>query len=90
MNHERVVLTDTASSLTLSEAKDKHIELIPFYIKWPDQQFTDFTISSEEIYRKTETHGIPSTSGPSIDDFTETYQKIYSSGAKEVFLSILV
>jgi DegV family protein with EDD domain len=85
MSHERVVLTDTASSLSQVEADKFGVELIPFHIIWPDQKFTDFTISSNDIYQRIKTNGIPSTSGPNTNDFSEIYEKIYSTGAKEVF-----
>lgn len=84
MNCERVVLTDTASSLSRAEANNFGVELIPFHLIWPDQQFTDFTIGSQEMYQRFETHSIPSTSGPTPNDFLNYYEDLYQRGVKNI------
>jgi DegV family protein with EDD domain len=84
MSHERVVLTDTASSLSQVEADRFGVKLIPFHIIWSDQEFTDFTITPKEMYRRIDTHGIPSTSGPIPDDFFDSYKELYQQGAKNI------
>lgn len=86
MNGERIaLLTDTASSLTLSEADKLGISLIPFHITFPDgKQVTDHDLDQGELYEMIRKYGIPITSGPNPDDFFNYYGKLCEQGFRRI------
>ena len=85
MSSERIVATDTATSLTRPEAEVKGIALLPLHIIWPDRtQDTDFTMPHEKLYEQMRIKGIPTTSGATYSDFMEFYDDLHKKGAREI------
>ena len=79
------IVTDTASSCTQREAVEKRINLVPLYVNFSDgSTYTDFTLSSTELYRKIKNGDIPTTASPNPDDFINTYQSLYDEGARKI------
>lgn len=76
MNQERAIVTDTASSLTQTEALRQRITLIPINITFGQENFNDFTISPEELYQRMDSNNIPKTAAPSPQDFSDAYQNL--------------
>jgi|GEM_PF-4990409 len=82
---ERIVVSDTAVSISSEDALKEGINLIPLNIIWPDNsQDTDFTLSPEELYKKMEKKGIPTTSGATTGQFLEFYSGLYRKGVREI------
>jgi len=85
MSTERIVATDTATSLTRPEAEAKGIALLPLHIIWPDlTQDTDFTMPPEKLYKEMRVKGIPTTSGATYEDFLKFYKGLHEKGAREI------
>ncbi len=69
------IITDSTSDITLKEAYEKNIDIIPLYVHMEDEVYKDrVTLTTEDFYKKLEAN--PSTtSQPSPADFLEVYNK---------------
>jgi DegV family protein with EDD domain len=72
------VVTDSTSDLTRDEAADLGVTVVPLVVRFGDDQFRDgVDLTSEAFYRRLaadSTH--PTTSQPSPEEFTSTYESL--------------
>jgi DegV family protein with EDD domain len=82
------IITDSASDIPDSEARELGITIAPLYIRFPEREIGSTELTADEFYDRLRAMApqIPTTSQPSPGMFAELYQKISSAG--EEILSI--
>ncbi len=80
------IVTDSASDISLEEAADLNIEIVPLSIRFGESEFTDLTdLSVSEFYIKmAESDLLPSTAAPSPGAFEAAFKKCHEAGADGV------
>ncbi len=89
---ERVIVTDTAASISPKEAALIGVAMIPLHIHWPDKSQsldTDFSGNPTGFYKRMEFYqkkgmGLPKTSAPSPGEFFKLYEQLRAQGAREI------
>lgn len=92
MPAERVIVTDTAASISPKQAALIGVAMIPLHIIWPDQSQsldTEFFDDPVSFYDKMEHYqsegmGLPKTSAPSAGEFFQLYEQLRAQGAREI------
>jgi DegV family protein with EDD domain len=72
------IVTDTASNITLAQANELGVEVVPFCISFMGKSYLDaIDITPENLYRMLSEHPeeFPSTSQPSVGDFVTAFEK---------------
>ena len=84
------IVIDTGCDLTLQQANDLGVILIPMTIHFGSQEYrAGFDISHEEFYDQlSAAKELPTTSQPTPYDFKEAYRKIKENGDEGVVLCI--
>lgn len=82
------LIADTTSTLTVSDAKDLGIHLLPQIIVFGDKEYRDdYEITSEEFLKKLRSSAaLPKTAAPSPALYTPIYEKIIADGDKALVL----
>jgi len=71
------LVTDSTADLTDDIKKEYNIHVVPLKVRFKDQEYFDYQLSSEEFYRKLESEDqLPVTSQPSPEDFTNLYRQL--------------
>lgn len=77
------VISDSACDLSPELAKEKNIELVPFYVSFDDDNYLKegVDISNQEFFHRLETHNLlPKTSLPSVQDYINIYKPHLEQG----------
>jgi DegV family protein with EDD domain len=94
MNAERVVVTDTASSIPKNQAERLGIVQIPLHIVWHEKTDRDvldtiyqddpesFYVEMDDALSRKEP--LPTTTAPSVGEFKALYRRLYDEGAREI------
>jgi len=82
------LIADTTSTLTVSDANDLGIHLLPQIIVFGDKEYRDdYEITSEEFLKKLRSSAaLPKTAAPSPALYTPIYEKIIADGDKALVL----
>ena len=80
------IVTDSTCDLPNSIVEKYNITVIPLYINQGDNSYLDgVDMSREEFYRRLPAfHPAPSTATPSIEIFTQAWNKLANSGAQAI------
>ena len=80
------IVTDSACDISLDEAAELNIKIVPLSIRFGEEEFTDLAdISVTEFYQKMEaSHLLPATAAPSPGAFENAFRKCHEEGASGV------
>ena len=80
------IVTDSASDISLEEAEDLGIEIVPLSIRFGEAEYTDLVdLSVSDFYQKmAESDLLPSTAAPSPGAFEAAFKKCAEAGAEGV------
>ena len=80
------IVTDSASDISLEEAKDLGIEIVPLSIRFGEAEYTDLVdLSVSDFYQKmAESDLLPSTAAPSPGAFEAAFKRCAEVGADGV------
>ena len=80
------IVTDSASDISLEEAEDLGIEVVPLSIRFGESEYTDLTdLSVSDFYQKmSESDLLPSTAAPSPGAFENAFKRCAEAGAEGV------
>ena len=80
------IVTDSTCDLPASIVEKHGITVVPLYINQGDKSYLDgVNLTREEFYRLLpDFHPAPSTATPSMDAFTETWNKLADAGAQAI------
>ena len=80
------IVTDSASDISLEEAAQLNIKIVPLSIRFGEQEFTDLAdISVTEFYQRMEASDLlPATAAPSPGAFESAFRKCHEEGASGV------
>ena len=77
------IVTDSASDISLEEAEDLGIEIVPLSVRFGDSEYTDLIdLSVSDFYQKmSESDLLPSTAAPSPGAFEAAFKRCAEAGA---------
>ncbi|MDG1846239.1 MAG: DegV family protein [Acidimicrobiales bacterium] len=80
------IVTDSACDISLDEAAELNIKIVPLSIRFGEDEYTDLAdISVSEFYQKmAENELLPSTAAPSPGAFENAFRKCHEEGATGV------
>ncbi len=80
------IVTDSASDISLEEAEDLDIEIVPLSVRFGETEYTDLVdLSVSDFYQKmSESDLLPSTAAPSPGAFEAAFKKCAEAGAEGV------
>ena len=80
------IVTDSASDISLEEAKDLGIEIVPLSVRFGETEYTDLIdLSVSDFYQKmSESDLLPSTAAPSPGAFEAAFKRCVEAGAEGV------
>jgi len=80
------IVTDSASDISLEEAEDLGIEIVPLSVRFGEAEYTDLVdLSVSDFYQKmSESDLLPSTAAPSPGAFEAAFKKCAEAGADGV------
>ena len=80
------IVTDSASDISLEEAEDLGIEIVPLSVRFGEAEYTDLVdLSVSDFYQKmAESDLLPSTAAPSPGAFEAAFKKCAEAGADGV------
>ena len=80
------IVTDSASDISLEEAKDLGIEIVPLSVRFGEAEYTDLVdLSVSDFYQKmSESELLPSTAAPSPGAFEAAFKRCAEAGAEGV------
>ena len=80
------IVTDSASDISLEEAEDLGIEIVPLSVRFGDAEYTDLVdLSVSDFYQKmAESDLLPSTAAPSPGAFEAAFKRCAEAGADGV------
>ncbi len=80
------IVTDSASDISLEEAEDLGIEIVPLSVRFGETEYTDLVdLSVSDFYQKmSESDLLPSTAAPSPGAFEAAFKKCAEAGAEGV------
>jgi len=71
------LVTDSTADLTDEIKREYNIHVVPLKVRFKDEEYFDYEITSEEFYQRLESESqLPATSQPSPEDFTQLYSKL--------------
>tara|TARA_Y100001970_G_scaffold51896_1_gene65587 strand:+ start:11079 stop:11915 length:837 start_codon:yes stop_codon:yes gene_type:complete len=80
------IVTDSASDISLEEAEDLGIEIVPLSVRFGEAEYTDLVdLSVSDFYQKmSESELLPSTAAPSPGAFEAAFKRCAEAGAEGV------
>ena len=80
------IVTDSASDISLEEAEDLGIEIVPLSVRFGETEYTDLVdLSVSDFYQKmSESDLLPSTAAPSPGAFEAAFKRSAEAGAEGV------
>ena len=80
------IVTDSASDISLEEAEDLGIEIVPLSVRFGEAEYTDLVdLSVSDFYQKmSESDRLPSTAAPSPGAFEAAFKRCAEAGAEGV------
>ena len=80
------IVTDSASDISLEEAEDLGIEIVPLSVRFGEAEYTDLVdLSVSDFYQKmSESDLLPSTAAPSPGAFETAFKRCAEAGAEGV------
>ena len=80
------IVTDSASDISLEEAKELGIEIVPLSVRFGEAEYTDLIdLSVSDFYQKmSESDLLPSTAAPSPGAFEAAFKRCIEAGAEGV------
>ena len=80
------IVTDSACDISLEEAEELNVEIVPLSIRFGDTEYTDLTdLSVTDFYEKMEARDLlPATAAPSPGAFEVAFKKCHDAGADAV------
>ncbi len=80
------IVTDSASDISLEEAEDLGIEIVPLSVRFGEAEYTDLVdLSVSDFYQKmAESDLLPSTAAPSPGAFEAAFKRCAEAGADGV------
>ena len=80
------IVTDSASDISLEEAEDLGIEIVPLSVRFGETEYTDLVdLSVSDFYQKmSESDLLPSTAAPSPGAFEAAFKRCAEAGADGV------
>ena len=80
------IVTDSASDISLKEAEDLGIEIVPLSVRFGEAEYTDLVdLSVSDFYQKmSESDLLPSTAAPSPGAFEAAFKRCAEAGAEGV------
>ena len=80
------IVTDSASDISLEEAEDLGIEIVPLSVRFGEAEYTDLVdLSVSDFYQKmSESDLLPSTAAPSPGAFEAAFKRCAEAGADGV------
>ena len=80
------IVTDSASDISLEEAEDLGIEIVPLSVRFGEAEYTDLVdLSVSDFYQKmSESDLLPSTAAPSPGAFEAAFKRCAEAGAEGV------
>ena len=80
------IVTDSASDISLEEAENLGIEIVPLSVRFGEAEYTDLVdLSVSDFYQKmSESDLLPSTAAPSPGAFEAAFKKCAEAGAEGV------
>jgi DegV family protein with EDD domain len=84
--HRIAIITDSTSDLSPDVAASNGISMVPLYLIWGEDTFTDgVDITKEAFYERLGRDEVsPSTSQPTPADFVGEYRRVIADGAEEI------
>ncbi len=84
------LIIDAGSDLTMEQAKELGVILIPMTVRFGDEEFrSGVNLSNEEFYNKLTTEKeLPTTSQPTPFDYEEVYHQVVEAGDEAVVLCV--
>lgn len=80
------IITDTASDITIEDAKKYDIKLLHYQIVYKDKTYKDqLEISAKQVIDRLKEE-VPTTSLPSLDEINEVFSDLVKEGYKEVLV----
>ena len=80
------IVTDSASDISLEEAKELGVEIVPLSVRFGEAEYTDLIdLSVSDFYQKmSESDLLPSTAAPSPGAFEAAFKRCVEAGAEGV------
>ena len=80
------IVTDSASDISLEEAEDLGIEIVPLSVRFGEAEYTDLVdLSVSDFYQKmSESDLLPSTAAPSPGAFEAAFKRCAEAGAEGI------
>jgi len=80
------IVTDSASDISLEEAAELNVEIVPLSIRFGESEYTDLTdLSVSDFYTKmAESDLLPSTAAPSPGAFEAAFKRCQEAGAEGI------
>ena len=80
------IVTDSASDISLEEAAELNVEIVPLSIRFGESEYTDLTdLSVSDFYIKmAESDLLPSTAAPSPGAFEAAFKRCQEAGAEGI------
>ena len=84
------ILIDSTSDISIDEAKELGIELIPLKVSFGEKEYLDgVDLLPKQFYEKLiETDELPKTSQITPDRFLDSYEKLTSDGSQLLVITI--
>lgn len=80
------IVTDTASDISIDDAKKYDIKILHYQIVYKDKTYKDqLEITAKEVIDTLEEE-VPTTSLPSLDEIHEVFDELVKEGYKEVLV----
>lgn len=85
-----LILTDSASDITVQECKSWNVELVPMSLAFggKDPFLDDRTVAMPQLWARMESGEVPTTSQPSLQAFMDVFDAAGKRGAGVVYVSI--
>jgi DegV family protein with EDD domain len=80
------IVTDSAADISLAEAEEMGVEIVPLSIRFGDDEYTDlYQLTTEDFYETMESSDVlPETAAPSPGAFEQAFRKAADAGADTV------
>lgn len=89
MNSQIVLVAETGSDITVEQAAEYGIHLVPMHVSMADQTLDDGTFPQEDVCAYYESTGkVPQTSASSPSDFTKVFDEIHEKWPEKKILHL--
>ena len=82
------IVTDSCCDISESEAKELNITVVPVVVNFGTETYTDFNLTRDEFWKKTEEVCHPQSSQPPVGAFVEAFRPLVEAGHEVVCVTV--